>query len=432
MGKDSFKSNNPRYVAVRILEEITFNDKIFDDFLFQGDFVKLSPQDRDFCHFLVMGTLKRILLIDFLIKKVSNFSFKKINPFILSLLRISVFQIFFSERIPAYAILNEAVEIAKGKFKGKKYIISYVNGILRKIVEIEDIFSFLDKNCEDENIKFSIRLNIPQFLLEKLLKSYDKVEIERFFLKAFNPPKYYGVINKPKVKRSNLTEILKRKRINYIEIEDGLFAFKDVKAIKPLIEEGFLFLQDISIYNFFKNLELKFKKVLDLCAAPGGKSFQISMRFSPDAIFAVDKSFERLFAMKKRRDMLGFKNINLISGDCGNLGFLKEKFDLVFLDVPCTSTGTYRKNPEVFLRVDESKIDEMKKIQLKFLEEASSWVKRGGCLIYSTCSLLRDENDDMVEEFLKKGFGYKLVDKYNSFPKVIDGIGFFATVLRKD
>ncbi len=438
MEKD-FLSRNPRYLATEILEEIIYKEKILDNFIYTEKFSSLKIKDRELCHFLIMGTLKNILLIDYIIKKFSKVKLKKIDPFILTLLRISIFQIFFSEKLPQYAILNEAVEIVKKKFPSKSYLAKFVNGILRTISKIKNPEKIVENDKLSIEEKLSLKLNVPLFLLKKLLSQYKIREIENYFKSAKNPSRYFARINERAVESENLLKILNENGIKYELSYPNILAFNSLSGIEEFIDKGLIFFQDISISRFFLKLSKQIgrvKYILDLCAAPGGKSFALNLSLNPIKIFAVDKSFKRLIEMEKRKTKLGLKNIYSICGDCTNLNTIKQNFDLVYVDAPCTSTGTYIKNPEVFLRLKEEKINKMVNLQEKILEKVCGKVKKGGYLIYSTCSILSDENEMVVEKFLKKhDFNILNINGkkyYKTFPFTQEGIGFFSVVFKKN
>lgn len=357
----------------------------------------LEKQERAFITRVTEGTIEYKLTIDAVLNQCSKVKVHKMKPVIRTILRMSVYQILWMERIPDSAVCNEAVKLAvKRKFQGLK---GYVNGVLRTIVRQKDQFVF-----EDLSFKYSM----PQWLIDRWSKQYPKETVEmicRSFLE-----------DAPTTVRCNLA------LASMEEIRTSLDAQDVGYRVSPLARHALL----LDKYDYLDSLEA-FQNgwiqvqdassgfvgeiadpkpgalVLDVCGAPGGKSLHIADKLNGTGLVVVrDLTEQKIMLVEDNLERTGFTNVRAEVWDALELDPEWEgKADIVIADLPCSGLGIIGKKPDIKYQAAPEKLDDLAALQKEILSVVSRYVKPGGKLVYSTCTINKGENEDQRDWFLQ-------------------------------
>ncbi len=405
-----------REVALKTLYKIenedTYSNLALDEMIKKNK-NNLSNKDISFISEIVYGTISWKLTIDEIIKKYSNIKLKKISLWILNVLRIGIYQIVFLDKIPKSAAVNECVNLAKRY--GHKGSYSFVNAILRKVNK-DELEEF--KNINNNVGKISKLTSTPEWIVKRLLLEKDENEVYKI-CQSFNiRPKINIRINKLKIDKNELKKQLDQINVKYEDgqLEDFLIlnGLKDIENLE-LFKQGYFTIQDesaglTSIVLNPKNGE----NVLDACSAPGGKTTHMGELMQNNGkITAWDIYPNRLKLINENTNRL---KINIINTEIKDASIYDEKyferFDKILLDVPCLGIGVIKRKPDIKWQKREEDIKEITILQKKILEVCSRYLKKGGELVYSTCSILKEENQDIIEDFLDKNKEFEIC-KYN-------------------
>lgn len=418
------KISPSRIVAFEILSKIE-TEKSFSSVLLPYYEENLEPKDRALCHELTLGTLRKQIYLDRIIEKLTNG--KKIDSAVKIILRIGLYQLNFLDKIPAHAAINDAVNLVQ---KAKKMSAKgFVNAVLRRFTreKIELVYA-------DEIEKLLVETSHPRWLVEKWIDQFGFEETAKLAEANNETPKLSFRFT------AKTTEAIK----NSLEKEN----IENQKTyLRELAENGKIYFQDEGSQIVADVVDLKEnEKFLDLCAAPGSKVTQIANRKSKTAnlIIAGDLHFQRVKVLQENCRQQGVEFVNVVQYDAEKvLPFGDESFDVILLDAPCSGTGTIRHNPEIRYFLQEKDFAELSAKQLKILKNASKLIKRGGRIVYSTCSLEKEENEVVCESFLQENEGFKLIkpnlsedfltteDFARTFPQKHKMDGFFIAVFEK-
>lgn len=422
-----------RYAAYKIIYGVKYkgekSSRLIDSCIRNYDF---SGEDAVFLTGLAYGCLSRLYYLDYLIKNLSKLPFRKISKKTLTVLELSLFQIYFYDSVPSYAVVDEAAKIIKKEDARAK---NFVNAVLRKSAK-EKIE--LDYSKMDQVQKFKIKYNISEPIAKRLLKNYGETFTEELLQSMYEKPKVYLRVNQTLISLKDFTEKLNTQKIDY-EIMDGKNYMLSLDSLRNLADneffkQGLFSLQDKSAAECVDILDPKEgEHILDCCAAPGGKSMYILEKTLDMAkLVSTDISGQRLediYAQKKR---LKLKNIKIEKSDSAvyNAEYF-EKFDRVLCDVPCSGIGVIRRKPEIRYK-DLSDMEELNKLQLAILQNGAKYTKKGGVICYSTCTLGREENQDIIQKFMNKNKGFEIISEKEFYPHIDEGDGFFVCKLRKN
>ncbi len=443
------KISPARKATFEILQKIE-KEKAFSSILLPVYEDKLSPKDRSLCHKLTLGVLRNKLYLDFIIENLTR---KKLNKFdleVINSLRIGIYQLLFLEKIPTYSAINESVNLVK--FAKKKSASGLVNAVLRRVSRNE-----FDLKYKNEFEKISIETSHPTWLLEKWIEQYGLETTKKIALSNNQTPKiafrfttkFYK--QKSEKEQTKIKEnLLSDSAVNESPILDGAYiSDKTNEKIRELNDDRFIYFQDIGsqiIADLVKtNSEGKF---LDLCAAPGSKTTYIAsknyLHNSKLTLFAGDFFQHRVRSLKGNIAAQDCDLINLIRYDATkSLPFSENSFNVILIDAPCSGTGTIKHNPEIRFRLKKDDFISLQKKQLQILDNASKIISLDGEIIYSTCSLEKEENEEVIDLFLDKNqnFEKKLPNLRNEFliddkfgkilPHKYESDGFFIAALRR-
>jgi 16S rRNA (cytosine967-C5)-methyltransferase len=339
------------------------------------------------------------------IRQFSKIPLEKIELETLNILRLGLYQILFMSRTPASAAVNESVELAKG-VRGKKGA-GFVNAVLRSTIRQKDEIRY-PAITEDPEHHISIVRSHPLWLVQKWVKEMG-VEETLKICKFNNQISSLTLrTNTLKINREHLIEKLKEKELKPFPTrfsEEGI-GLQDPPPISelPLIKEGFYLIQDEASQLVTSILDPKpEERILDACAAPGGKTTHIAQRMGNQGeIYALDINQGKLALIEEISQRLGIKIVKTIRGDAAQSFPISQelRFDRILADVPCSGFGTIRKNPDLKWRRGEENIKRLSELQFSILRNLSGYVKEKGFLVYSTCTVFHEENEDVVEKFL--------------------------------
>lgn len=394
----------PRKLALEALYKIdkeeAYSNIVLDELLNKNRNV-LSNKDINFISELVYGVTTWKLTLDTIIQKYSKIKIRKISPWVINILRMGAYQIVFLDKIPKSAAVNESVNLCK-KYGGKS--VGFVNAILRKVEKSDYLELFEIKNDIE---KISKTTSMPEWIVKELNNEFNAEKVNEICKNSNLKPKITIRVNNLKTTRNELKKSLQSKEI---EVEDGILEdflyLKNVKNITNLDEykKGLFTMQDESAGLTALVLNPKEGEfILDCCSAPGGKTTYIAELMNNNGnIKAWDLYKHRLDKVQENSKRLG---IDIIKTEENDATVLKEeyieKFDKILIDAPCLGLGVIKRKPDIKWQRKFEDIEEISKIQEKILNTCSEYLKKGGILVYSTCSIVKSENDKIVEKFLK-------------------------------
>lgn len=328
----------------------------------------------------------------------------KIDLWVRWLLRLSVYQMKYLTKIPEHAIVNEAVEIAKRR--GHKGISSTVNGILRSILR-QGVPSI--DEIQDPIERLSIETSHPKWIVEQFVDSYG-IEVATAMLHANNkPPKQTVRVNTLKGTVDETIQLLQQEGLEVekgVAIPECLYISGGIVSRTKAYEQGLITIQDessmvpVTVLNPQENW-----RVLDMCAAPGGKTTQMAAKMNNvGRIIATDIHEHKLKLINNLSKRLGINTIEtvLVDGRKSTEHFEKESFDAILVDAPCSGIGVLRRKPDIKYTKTNEDFEKLHKIQVELLHNAATLLKKGGRLVYSTCTVNKIENENTVLEFLKQ------------------------------
>jgi 16S rRNA (cytosine967-C5)-methyltransferase len=411
----------------------------------------LRDVDRAFVTDLVYGTIKWRLTIDYIIGNFSSTRLKKISPWILNVLRIGVYQILYMDRVPESAACNESVKLSK-KY-GHAASSGFVNGVLRSIVRKKDSIPYPDK-LKNPVEYLSVKYSHPDWLVKKWVMGFGVEFTEGLLISNNEVPDFTIRVNMLKTSKEELIANLSENKVQAVAgraVEEALIlknpgSFLSLDSYKM----GHFQIQDESSMLCAKVLDPKpGELVIDVCSAPGGKTTHMAQLMNNKGqIIARDIHEHKINLINEASKRLGVSIIKAEVYDATMVDEgLLEKADRVLVDAPCTGYGIIRKKPDIKWARTMSDIKEITELQLKILNAASKYVKPGGFIVYSTCTIEKEENRDLVERFLANnkdfdfyGFGELLPDvlkEYSGngyielYPNINKIDGFFIAKMRK-
>ena len=396
-------------ILYRIEKEGAYSNIALDEEI-KNNRNNLNEKDKGIITEIVYGTITWKLTLDEIIRKYSRIRLKKISIWILNILRMGIYQIIFLDKIPKSAAVNECVNLAKRY--GHKSSSNFVNAILRKVEKSD--YEELQK-IENDIERISKTTSMPEWIIEELLKGNSPDVVSKICKNSNKRPKVCIRVNKLKTSKEILKENFRRKNIIAKDgvIEDFLVLDK-IKNIESLKEfkNGEFTVQDEAAGLVPLILEPKEKEtILDACSSPGGKTtYMAEMMNNKGRILAWDIHSHRTKLVEETARRLG---LNIIETKINDATIYDEKyketFDKILLDVPCLGIGVLKRKPDIKWQRKKEDIQEISKIQNNILETCSRYLKKGGELVYSTCSILKEENEEIIERFLEENKEFKIV-----------------------
>lgn len=431
-------ANNSVNLRAVVLEMLLENEKNgeFSNYLLNNALAKyqyLEKSQRSFMAKLFIGSIERKIELDYVCNQFSKTKTNKMKTLIRVLIRMSIYQILYMDSVPESAVCNEAVKLANKR--GFSSLRGFVNGVLRNIARNKDNIKYPEKS--DFLLYNSVKYSMPEWIIKMWQQEYDNETIEDILDGLFKEKRTYIRVNTNKTSPEELKLVLEKEGVKVwntkvpyaLEISDydyltGLDSFN----------EGLFQIQDLSsiLAGYNSRIE-KGYTVVDVCAAPGGKTINASLLVGEEGkVYSRDISFEKLDKIEENIDRLGLTNVELDVFDASKLDeSLVGKCDLVIADLPCSGLGIIGRKPDIKYNASPDKLEELVKIQRNILSTVVKYLKESAILVYSTCTINKAENEEQVE-YIKK-LGFSILDKKQLIPgKDKNTDGFFYAVLRKN
>lgn len=402
----------------------------------------LEAKDKGFANELIYGTIKWRLRLDYVLDQFSKTPVKKMKPFVRQLMRMSVYQILFLDKVPASAAINEAVKIMHKRKMSN--LSGFVNGVLRNI----------DRNKSEITYpNLSVYYSIPEWIITRWMKYYGEMETKAICESLSQRARVCIRINTLKTTKDKVKALLSEEGITVLEegfLPESLYIHAPSGIHhSPSFKAGLWTVQDESAMLVGHVLgPEKGDEILDVCSAPGGKTVHLAELMQNEGhIIGADIHEHKIELIEKNAKRLG---ASIVEGKLQD-GMLinedwKEKFDKILLDAPCSGLGIIKRKPDIRYAKDETAIRDINNIQRKLLKNAINYLKKDGILVYSTCTLTQEENQNMVEYALSLGLQLDVIPydmpaclkpyiKDNAYieilPHVTNTDGFFMARFRK-
>ena len=409
----------------------------------------INELDKALVTELVYGVTSQKLALDYIINRNSKIKPNKISPWIRNILRMGLYQILFLTKIPTSAACNESVKLARRY--GHQASAGFVNAMLRKIADSSNPLEAIEE--KDAVDRLSIVHSHPVWLVEMWIDQLGLTFTEDI-CKANNERPHIAIrVNRLKTDKDKLKQLLLDKGLEFSEScisSDGLI-LKRGNPISQMYEKGLYTVQDEAAMLVSEILDPKPGEIVaDVCSAPGGKTTHIAQLMENEGrIYAWDIHQNRLELVEKAAHRLDVKIIETKKQDAAELDkSLIGKCDKVLVDAPCSGLGVIRRKPEIKWTRNIEDLAALSELQHKILETASKYLKQGGRLVYSTCTINKDENENVVEDFLGKNRNfvlesisvkaYDIIDRCKDekylhlYPNIHETDGFFIASLTKD
>lgn len=421
--------SNPRKVAVKALVKIE-KDNAYSNITLNSIFktAELKPVDKAFASALVYGVLDRRITLDFVLSRFMKTPIKKTAPFTLNVLRVALYQIMFMDKIPSSAAVNEAVKTVKASKESRNA--AFVNAVLRAALR-EEISLPTGNSVKD----LSIRYSCPEWIVESFLKDYGIENTVALLEESLKTPPVILRVNTTKTTANALKENLLQNGFetkntnseNYLILEKG----GDITSLEAF-KNGEFYIQDTASQTAAETLAPKPNdRVLDICAAPGGKSFTMAcLMQNKGEIVACDLYEQRVGLIKDGASRLSLDIIKPTVSDATVFNEELGKFDCILCDVPCSGLGVLRRKPDIKYKPKDD-FSELEEIQYSIFKNALRYLKKGGRILYSTCTLRRGENENLAKRVLEEYNDIVKVNEHTFMPHIDNTDGFYLALFEK-
>ncbi|NTZ18284.1 16S rRNA (cytosine(967)-C(5))-methyltransferase RsmB [Paenibacillus sp. JMULE4] len=390
-------------VLLRIEQDRSYSNLLLNRTLQQ---YQLDRPDAGLATEIVYGTIQRQGTIDYFLEKFVKGGLAKLQPWVRSLLRLSFYQLYYLDRIPEHAVVNEAVQLAKRR--GHQGISGMVNGVLRNVLRRKAELVLPDGLPDDRRI--ALATSHPEWMVRRWIRQFGKEAAERICEANNRPPRVSIRVNRLRLAPAELAE---RLRQGGLEAEPSDVAPAGVvvrgggnMALTREYAEGLFTIQDESSMLVAEWVDPQpGERVLDCCAAPGGKTTHLAEKMQDcGEIIACDVHEHKEQLIREQAERLGLRSIRTVRADARSLAgqFPAGSFDRILLDAPCSGLGVIRRKPDMKWSRQESELESVCEVQQELLDSIHSLLKPGGVLVYSTCTVEKAENEDMIRAFLER------------------------------
>ncbi len=428
---------NVREIVLDMLLDITREGK-YSHLVLQQTLSKyqyLDKQQRSFLSRVTHGTVEHMIELDYIINSYSKTPVKKMKPLIRNLLRMSVYQLKYMDAVPDSAVCNEAVKLANKR--GFSQLKGFVNGVLRNIARNIGEIEYPD---------LSVKYSMPQWIVAMWEKEYGKARTEEILQAFYQEARTCIRTNLSRISGAELRLRLEKEGVTVYPVPEVDYAFfiddYDYLMALPSFQKGLFYVQDISSMMVAERAGIQPGDIcLDVCAAPGGKSLHMA-----ELLQGTGKVEARDVSDYK----VGFINENIVKSGLNNITAKKwdatipdpewtEKADIVIADLPCSGLGVIGKKPDIKLHATPESLQELAVLQQSILQVVCAYVKPGGRMVFSTCTINRQENEENVAKFLQTHKEFQCISMEQLLPKagadtdtVSVSDGFFISVLQKE
>lgn len=419
---------NVRAIVLELLLEIT-GQKEYSHVAVRGALEKyqyLSKQERAFLTRLTEGTVERMLELDYIISQFSRVPVNKMKPVIRNILRMSVYQIKYMDRIPDSAVCNEAVKLAQKK--GFTSLKGFVNGVLRSILRGMDKLVYPNP---------SVQYSMPEWIVEQWTEEYGEETARKMMESQYEERPVSIRVNLQKISKEQLKERLESEGVRVQEAEgvDCALLISDYDYLRalPSFREGLFQVQDVSsMMAALTAAPEPGDYCIDVCAAPGGKSLHLAdLMKGTGMVEARDLTDYKVSLIEENMERIGARNMRAVRMDATVPDEASiEKADVVLADLPCSGLGVLSKKSDLKYRMSREQQKELVQLQRKILSTVWQYVKPGGTLIYSTCTVHKEENEGNAAWFTRH-YPFLLKEQKQMLPGVDPWDGFYIAKLER-
>ena len=399
-----------RTTAYKILNDVLEN-KAFSNISVNANLnISLkNEKDRRLAVHIVYGTLKKKNRLEKILAELSNIPTDKINSSVRIILLMSIYQIAYMSKIPEYALVNDAVNMCK--FYGNHSAASFVNAILRNALRRKN--NLIGKEQDFFDLMY-YEYGFPKWILQTLKNHYTEDFLLQYAKASEEAPDVFVRINTLKVQEDILKESLAERSIQVQStyVPETLKVLSDRNIFSDnAYRNGWFYAQDLSgVVSGYALDPQKDDTIIDLCSAPGGKSFNAGILSYNSDILSCDINTTKLDLVKRSAKQLGLSGIKVVKRDATVINEKEVgKYNRVICDVPCSGLGVIKRKPEILYRLTEEHISNLLILQAKILTTGLNYLKKGGTLLYSTCTLNPDENMGIVDSVIKQNNSIELV-----------------------
>lgn len=416
------KEHDLRNISLNLINSV-INDKKFVNIALSDYFElnnELDKTERAFITRLVTGTIEQLILIDYVIGKFVKTPLKKLRPSVLNILRMSVYQLLFMDSVPDRAVCNEAVKLAKKR--GYSNLSGFINGVLRNIIRQKDNINYPDK--EKETIYYlSIKYSMPEWIVENFIDIYSTETAENILKWYVSSDSLTVRCNESKADVDTIIDMLRTDNVTVKQNPyfKGALELENTGALSNLkaFNEGYVQVQDLA--SMLPGFVLPIKQgdtIIDVCAAPGGKTLHTADRLKGSgSVISCDISDEKVAKIIENVNRCGFSNITAKVQDAlVKAPDMVSKADIVIADLPCSGIGIIGKKPDIKYNIVREAVKELSRLQRDILSNVWEYVKPGGYLLYSTCTVTKDENVDNYNWILEN-LPFEAISISDSLPK---------------
>ena len=395
----------------------------------------LDKKERAFITRVVEGTLERMIELDYIINQFSKVKVSKMKPVIRTILRSGVYQLKYMDSVPESAVCNESVNLAVKK--GFVNLKGFVNGVLRNISRNLEQIEYPEK--DDPKQYLSVRYSLPEWMVQQWLGQYDRETVEKMGQAFLEERPTCIRCNTDRIEKDELKAMLTAEGVTVSEDEEIPYALYikgyDYLAKLQSFREGYFYVQDISSMYVAEWAEpQQGDRILDVCAAPGGKAIHLAEKLKGTGkVTARDVSDYKVRLMQENIDRTGLLNIEAQRFDATvSDENMQERMEIVIADVPFSGLGVLGKKTDLKYKMTQKSQAELLELQQQILSVVQSYVRPGGKLLYSTCTVNKEENECNTRRFLEKYPEYVLVKEKQMIPGIDRGDGFYIAMFRKE
>ena len=404
-------SVNTREIILDILLELEKRDAkshlLIRDVLLKYDY--LDARDKGFIKRVSEGTVFNRITLDYVLDKYSSKSVAKCKPAVAAILRMSLYQILYMDKVPDNAVCDEAVKLCRKK--SFEAFCPFVNGVLRSICRDKDNALSFD-GINDKTERLSVQYSCPEWIVKMFMKEQNDAES---LIKALSEirPTYVKVLRSddaPMLEKEWTEKGIKFESVGSIADAYKLESFEGMESVPGFLEGKFL-IQDVSSMICAESTGVRVGddlKVLDVCAAPGGKSSYVASRMLPKGeVISCDVSEDKVSLIADNVERMGLTNITPMLQDATEFNSeFENRFDVVIADVPCSGLGVMSRKSDIKYKISNEAMKDICDLQKKIVTNVSRYVKPGGVLVYSTCTVHKAENEKMVK-FITENLPFK-------------------------
>lgn len=419
-----------RFLAYKILLKIE-RDKAYSNIAVDAVLKNNDVVSAPFVCQLVYGVIERKITLDYILSQFLTQPLKKLNPQVLTILRMGVYQIKFMDKVPDSAAVNESVKLVK------KIKCAFASGLVNSVLRKTSTNVIKYPETDDVTYNLSIKYSCPIELVKHYANDYGIEDTEEFLKDSLGNTPVVLRVNTLKATTDELIKLLLNDNISAIKCDDieNALILTDGGAVfktKAYID-GLFHVQDKASQICISKLDPKPNEIVfDMCASPGGKSFTIAEKMeNKGKIYSFDLYEHRVKLISDGAKRLGINIINANVGDASLFNDSLQKADKILCDVPCSGLGVIRRKPEIRYK-DLDFVDNLCELQYNILNCSAKYLKQNGILVYSTCSLNKKENEDVCDKFLAENNDFKKAEDYiTMWPHKNGTDGFFIAKFKK-